>query len=308
MSREARNIPPPPAFLYTLFYFGDLYYRDMGYLLTEGPSRISIDAAGRIILNMVLSLGWFVYVGCFPSEIAVGLFGRTEIYPDILYFSGVPFGIRDIFGMFLLGSALLYFTARHRIAVFGFLARRSKRIVLPISFLAAYLFIICLGRIEVRGIERILATNSYYNYYFWSFFIVIIYDLIPFEVLGRRRRTRWLTRAGIFLAMFLIFVNAFLSFRIMRQRILFETTLRTIEKNVKDYIQKHAHEDDFSFDIAGDLKVLTICDWIKKTGDTSDKRYTYLELLYPRYYTEINPKYFLVRDQSGKWEWEKRQK
>lgn len=62
-----------------------------------------------------------------------------------------------------------------------------------------------------------------------------------------------------------------------------------IVSTVEDLIKKHSAEQDFSFSVAQEC--MDSVKWLRKTGDPPEKRYTFAEVLFPKYYVDSGGKY-----------------
>ncbi len=296
-----------PIILYLTFDFLDLVYR--GFKLSlEGQQILQFKNIANLIKRIPLILFWWIYVGLFPSQFVILSRQRTVIYP--LYILKSTKGIFPLSGPnlipVLLGIAAIcvYFAILRRGISFNYIKYKWRILSLLFCMIVSYVCIISLGRISIRGIARILADNSYYNYFFWTFFVLFIYYSIPFDHLPKVHSLTFLRKLTKALLIMLIFVNTAQTSLVIRERTLSNKAFRILNENIQNLIHQHGSQEDFSFGIDPILVNKNQFEWIKNK-DIPEKKYNFFELLYPQYYREIMPKYLFFLDQNGNWRWQK---
>ena len=163
---------------------------------------------------------------------------------------------------------------------------------------------VCFGRVSMRGFINILGSNSYYNYFFWAFFILLIYHAIPFEYfrIGSKDPSfSFLRITAQLLLIALIIVNFRLTMILVLNKAGQDKPLRTLNQRIERLIQEHGNQKDFSFGIDPSLKKNFDIPWIIRTDTRKVQAYNYFELLYPKFYKDTHPKYFYTIDEEGNW-------
>ena len=229
------------------------------------------------------------------------------MYPLFIDFSGKPplSTLTVVQTLTSIGLIISYISLVGIHTTRASLQPKWKILFLLFCLFTSFAFIISLGRISVRGMERILVENSYYHYFFWAFFIIFIYVLIPFEHLKNGSETILPT---IFTALLIILIvfNCRLTYTLVSKQSRKAAFHRQLNKQIQTLIKQHAGEKDLSFGLDPSIdKDTYLLLWAKRSNEPEDKSYDYFKLLYPEYYRERHPKYMYSPDKNKKWGWRK---
>ncbi len=285
-----------PSILYIVINLSDFYFR--GFKLSlEGQSIVQNKNIMLAVLKFFPTLLWWVYVGIFPSQCVTNLAQRTAIFPPFILIPTT--GIFPIHGLNLIPIfpgvmvIFIYFFILYKGMYLNYFKDKWKILTLLLVMLFFFALSICFGRISIRGIERILRDNSYYNYFFWVFFTIFIYISIPFNYLKKGSLPIALKRLTSILLVVLILINAYLTSNLFIRNTYGLKILLLVWNNIQNLKQQHNQEADFSFGLDPTVVKIFYVKWLRKTTDPPEKMYNLFELLYPQYYNQLHPKYLL---------------
>ena len=291
-----------PVLLYFFFSFLDFTSRN---LELSAQSSFSLRHIINACSNTAATLFWWLHSGLFPSRVFTEIGQRTFMYPLYIDFSGKPsltsltvFQTLTSVGLILVYLAII---VTHSTKIF--MRQRWKSLCLLFCLFSFYAFIVSLGRISALGFERILVENPYYHYFFWVFFIIFIYSLIPFDHMKVSSHTVLQTS---FLALFIILIifNFRFTSKLVSMRAHKARFQRVLNQDIQDLIKKRAKEKNFSFSIDPAINQSTYyLHWAKRDNDPDDKEYNYFKLLYPKHYKEISAEYIYTQGKNGRWGW-----
>ncbi|MBF0485974.1 MAG: hypothetical protein HQL16_05625 [Candidatus Omnitrophica bacterium] len=177
-----------------------------------------------------------------------------------------------------------------------FLSRRDPKnvswrpmVILIASALWGYLFFLVIGRVNTRGTSgEGLASALYYHYSFWAFLVAGI------SAWGVNRIfPKWVL--GVMLAVVFAFsvYNAMNIYALAQRMANDHKASRVLFQTLDKVVREHKNEPDFSFGVTPDVPGNYFVSWLEKKGDPPGKRYTLVELMYPKYYNVIHPKYVI---------------
>lgn len=235
------------------------------------------------LYNLALAVTWWLFAGFFPGELSLDLSGRLfEVEPITAvisrfnwttppYWLGMVSAIAFVLMIlkgFKKGASLRYWIFSG--AVF--------------AALAAYVFVLVVVRLNVRGVES-LNYGLYYSYLFWVLFLVWIYTVVDTDTIVNIRLGRYLSFT---LATGLICWNMFLLFNLNSTMIASFADNKKVVAMVSDFVELHKSEADFSFYMPLDYRGNYAMPYVKTKNPWTC---SFVESLFPKYFNGINPKY-----------------
>jgi len=250
-----------------------------------------------------MTIFWWIYVGAFPTQTTIYPIQRSILNPQYIYYGQPLLDINDVSAWITLAAIIGYILVIFKNMSVAFIKTRIKLITLLGILILTYAAMVVIARVNMRGIASALGENSYYNYFFWSFFIILLYTLIPFENIKPSSKRLSLKIILVIILISLIGIQANYSYHFMELKADIEFFPRELNNDVKQLIKKHGTEPDFSFGIAEKFLYSTrYLDWIKNY-QTHKQGFHFIELLYPQYYVEKYPKFLFYINKEGKWDY-----
>jgi hypothetical protein len=288
-----------PCLIYVSLNILDLQHR--GLLSTISPSALKTNSVLYGLWVAPGALFWWAYIGLFPTLTFTELAQRTFMYPIFINIKGYSFqpSMALLFPAILsLSAVTIYLVYLKKYLTLDFIKKIWAIWILLLSMVFSFAFLVGYGRASVKGFQRIMVDNGSYNYFFWTFFIILIYIALPFrEIKLRHQRAILLISALVILISF----NAYGTFRLNTLRTVQSHNQSMLLRQIKKLIRLHSMENNFSFAVHPNSQKNLV--WYTKTEDPTGRRYTFVEFLYPSYYNEDQPKYLFQYIENIGWDW-----
>jgi hypothetical protein len=257
----------------------------------------------KTVWSAIYADTWWTYSGLFPSYVPALAGGRITIVPGGLFASSKFMQIRPPEKFFFIGvgiSAILaYLVALVNGVSWVRLKAKWPFILFALSMLAAYLLMLAVGRFNTVGVQWSLMINLYYSYIFWVFFVIFVYALVDATHLQGLWR-QILKSVSVCLLLTLTVLNGLLTHNMNVRMAEWSKPELALVKDIEALIKEHGAEKDFSFAVPLEHPGNAFFDWLWKSGDPPDKRYSFAEALYVNCYREKNPKYTVGADNQIK--------
>ena len=249
-------------------------------------SQVSFSNVGPIFnLSLEMLYKWIQF-GLFPTIFRIYPGPRFGIYSFIYETNMVNLQPEMVVNVVVVMALVLFL-----MNILSFRQSRDKLqfIILIASMLVSYLLLIIVGRTLERGIKNAFEMCTYYTYFPWVYFIIIIYSLLAHETLKKHTPlvVKWL---GIILVLILIYLNSALVRKINSEYADSLAPKRLFIDKINRFVKAHRKEPDFSFKIA----IHPPEDEIINIRERDIWKDFYLsEILFGRYINNSNPKYIL---------------
>ncbi len=240
--------------------------------------------------NWLYSAAFWIYAGIFPFELQWLLAIRNMISPSQghlitpLHLNSIP----TIIALGLVGVyAYCFFAQKNGQESLSRMAIAGCAVVMALIFAG----IIAVGRGNQWGMWNTLRVNTYYMYIFWVFVTIGLYACIDWSAVNR-----WSKRMlAVFLVAFIL-INSINLYHFNDEQVKGNNDILLLIQILETVIRDHKHEPDFSFYVAPKYPGNFIYNEFHRLGDPPGKRYSFIEIIYPQYFKEDNPKYrFLTR-------------
>jgi hypothetical protein len=251
---------------------------------------------------------WWLYTGLLPEHIKIFPYQRTMLLP---YYAFANNGLINTSAAGILSFSIalglivlfLYFIKR------GLASNPLKNLwhTAGLTFLIVmiYTVTISMGRLNSGELRFKLAENSYYGYFFWLFFLIACYQIFPFKYLRTITIPYSLKRIPFILLSCAIAINVLITLNTNAQRAQQTKLQQQLLADTMDLVNQHKSEADFSFGVSSTVRNFVYADWIVTIHPESKKGYVYLQLLYPDYYSDKNPKFIYTIDHGFISAWQK---
>lgn len=242
---------------------------------------------------------WWLYTGLLPEHIKIFPYQRTMVLP---YYAFAHNGLIDTSAAgilaFIIAVSLivifLYFIKRG--LAFNPLKNLWHNAGLTFLIVLIYTVTISMGRLNSGELRFKLAENSYYGYFFWLFLLIACYQIFPFKYLRTITIPYSLKRISFVLLSCAVAMNFLITLNTNVHRAQQTKLQQRLLADAMDLVNQHKLEDDFSFGVSVAVKDFVYADWIVTTRPESKKGFIYLQLLYPDYYSDKNPKFIYTID------------
>lgn len=248
------------------------------------PGHINLFSNASLTFNLLIfdffhANLWWIFHGLFTTDLTIN-------FPYFINYTKI---VAKLHPLNIL-IPLLGFLA---IALYGFMFRRSiqsitsKKIklnALIIVIMIIYVILIISNRMQHDVVY--LMKRSYYSYMYWLCLIVLLYNFLNFELIKEIRFYKIIKSASLFILIGLIVTNSVL---VYHRNV--ETTVKNLPtylliNRIDDLIENNKHKNNFSFYLPPDFPGNTNLEFLKKVGDPAEKKYSYIEALYLRYFNE----------------------
>jgi len=313
-----------PAMIYVACNLIDLHFRHRGF--SQGQTVLNAFHLWPTLQRAFCSMYWCFYAGLFPGHLTTRCLQRTLFNAgDFLQWQSIfsVAGILKLQAVNVIGMILAFvMTLGRQWSWKGFRARGMFAGLVALMLMAQMVLIV-MARINFKQLVDVLMHNAYYAYYFWMYAVIILYIFwscaeARTETAGNRTRSNkglvcqfaravthrfgtGLTLLNIFLMISLIIAistNGYYVRKLNQKRAKADTVRRFLVENIEGHIQEEKKgAENFSFFV--DPKVALELPWVKKVGDKSDKKYTFLELIYPNHFDRRNPRYIYKLGDDG---------
>jgi hypothetical protein len=265
-----------PVMLYGLFsFYNYVYVNHVSRALSSHGASI-----GKYLYSIIYVIIWWLYEGLFNSMYGYVMHIRTMFQSnEVLVFKPLGFDdpqvILELIILFAFGG-LVWINRREFV-------NKIKLLIILAGMLLAYVAIIVVGRYEEGSIREAVRVNTYYLYLFWVMMVVMAFLLIVTKKYSGRGR--WFV--AIFVTASLV-LGVFQGIRIYSIASGYEQATNNtviLARTLDLLIQEKGREPDFSFYVDPDYpgNYTYIDKGANKKTDPPDKRYSFVELLYPQY-------------------------
>jgi hypothetical protein len=278
-----------PVILYALWSIGHWFLAGI-HVEPETSHAARQLFSMQTVSNWLMVLKWFVAGGFFLQPHDVLLYSRMMIPPEVLtglwpMKSWIAARWPGAAALVLIGSAM----------VAGGVQPRSReqwaRILWVVAMIAGYVLIIAAGRANTRADSTGLQCCLYYFYNFWILFAVLIFLFAGAAV------ERWPVTGGVLAAVVIVFSagNASGIHAVATVYADASRAGRSLVAEMDKFIAAHGREPGFSFYMSPGQPGNYPVGWLHRKTDFPGKQYSFVEALYPRYFTTRQPKYNLLR-------------
>ena len=255
--------------------------------LLRGASFLS-TVLGTMGHTLTAFLRWLSY-RLFPGQFDVLIGGRTTLETiETLN----PVTLVSVFVIVVYAVIALQANQLTR-------SKKKKRFnVLLFALMLAFCLMLAFTRFNVRGLSY-LKDSLYFVYVFWGFMILFIYATIDFEKLARLRYVYLMKKIVILALTVLTIFNGGKVFAITLKEARRSLSTRVLLGSVQQLVREHKDEKDFSFAVPPDFTGNYPLGFLVKKGDAPDKKYSLVEALYWKYFSEENPRYVITASSEG---------
>lgn len=232
--------------------------------------------------NWLYALGAWAYAGLFPGELEWTMGARDMIAAGETHLIK-PLRLEHWQTLLAAAAVGVYISL-----LFPRKQESSSRTTVSfIAFIFAFIFagIIALGRGSQIMMTDVLRVNTYYMYIFWVFVLVGLYAAVDWSSTGVGRK-RLLC---IFVAVLMVY-NACKLYAANETQARGNNEVLVLVKTVEMLVKEKGHEPGFSFYVdpryPGNYIYKELRRW-----DEPLREYSFMEVLYPQYFTSQNPKY-----------------
>ena len=287
-----------PGVMYVILNLLDLNMRHLGY--GQGQAVLQVFHIFPTLKRAFMTMYWCVYSGLFPGNLETRNLQRT------LFDAGNFLDWRSIFQntsvlkwqvwsvIVLVGSYIFVVFKNWSWVEFK---AKYKFIGLVFFMVLAQMFLIVMARINFKQLVEVLRHNAYYSYYFWMYFTIILYGIYSFQ--DKVKIQKSFVNIGLFVFMSIVIgINSYDVYQLNQKRAKVDTLRYFLVKNIEAHIKEGKETgEEFSFFL--DPKIALNLPWVKRVGDTSEKKYSFLELIYPDYFNRQNPRYIYKLGKDG---------
>ncbi len=236
---------------------------------------------GYTFLDWLYAVGTWLYVGIFPLEFKWVLAGRNMISPDEVQLIK-PVSLFHWPTVLAISAAAIYASCRFKRSMLGLTA---------FGFALVFAAIIAVGRGGQIMMWYVLRVNTYYMYIFWIFMAIALFAFVDWSL------TRLWTRRllGAVLAG-LIGFNAYALYVSNAEQARANNQILVLARSMDMLIEEKGKEPGFSFYVDAGYPGNYMYRELRRPDDPPQRVRSFIEALYPQYFTSENPKYkFLVK-------------
>lgn len=248
-------------------------------------SQINLSNLGHIIsLSFKICYNW-VQFGLMPTIFRMYPGPRFGIYP-MVYVNNINLKLDMIVNVIAVIVLITYLINN---ISFRLIRNRIKFITLITLMFVIYLEFIVIGRALERGIENVFGMCTYYSYFAWVYFIIILYSIIDFNTIKKLHTWhKWILLISV---VTLIYLNSSIVYNVNLNYAQSLKPKRLFINKINSFIKAHRNEPNFSFKIYPHPPE----DEIINIQEINIRKDFYLsEILFGRYINEGNPKYILL--------------
>ncbi len=318
-----------PGVLYVTANLIDLQARHLGY--GQGQTVLHAFHFWSTLKRAFLSMYWCLYAGFFPGHLKTRCLQRTLFNAgDFLHWQSI-FSVSALL-KWQAGSALAmagcYMAAVCKNWSWGAFKEKSKFVGLVFLMVLAQMVLIVMARINFKQLVSVLTHNSYYGYYFWMYFVIVLYcfyiaqsrsSTTPNVGLACRekapkclkifalrysyqhngeKRNVFLNVLSVMFLSVSIGANSYFVYKLNKKRAKVDTLRYFLVRDIESHL-KNAKETGEAFSFFIDPEIALELPWVKAVNDKRGKKYTFLELLYPDYFNKQNPRYIYKLGEDG---------
>jgi len=243
----------------------------------------------QAIGNWFYAMGAWFYAGLFPGELEWVLGARNMIAPNethLIKFVHVTqwptllaLAAAGTYGVCIFKNKQVPFSPPRVLA--------GLALILVLTFAG----LIAAGRGSRIIMWDVLRVNTYYMYMFWVFLLAGLYAWVDWSSTGIwRKRLLCVFTAGLML------YNAGKLYAANEEQARGNNDILVLVRTIDMLIKEHGQEPGFSFYVDARYPGNYVYTELRRWNDPLNRRYSFIEALYPQYFTTNSPKYkFLTR-------------
>ena len=248
--------------------------------------------------NIVLTFSWWVYSGLFPSQIDIKHeLGRAWITtPDRLFTA-----LNIAQPIILIGIALIILYVLILAVTYekSFFKDRLLFTLLIATMSSAWIGVIAVYRVFNRGPAFTLGGTLYYQYMFWLFLIILAYHLINFAKAQKTASLRLIKPAAALTLIAATLYNGSSVYALNRRLQQEYFPRRQLVLNIETMRKQVGDNEGFSFYVSPDFPGNFVYPNSITDIDPITKRYSFVEMVYLKYFKKEKPRYIFYVDKGG---------